>query len=191
MVVVICHCSFHTPAPYEPLMRALNSQGFETYCPRRPTADLSKLNVGDVNNPDFDRGPPPERFPSIFEDVAVVHQVLHKLINQESKQVLLLAHSSGGWVATQAAIPELQRKTRQANGQEGGLVGLFYYAAFVIPVNESINSFFQHKDGSFFIRPWLRFWVYLHDLPRAVGSLRSSHLDPAIGRKGDRIHGQG
>ncbi|KAL2817942.1 hypothetical protein BDW59DRAFT_165762 [Aspergillus cavernicola] len=109
--VVICHGFFHTPAPYEPLMRTLNSPGFETYCHQRPTADLSKLNAGDVNNPGFDRGPSPEGFPSDFDDVAVIQQVLDKLINQESKQVLLLAHSSSSWAATQAAIPELQCKT--------------------------------------------------------------------------------
>lgn len=87
----------------------------------------------------------------------MVTEVLDRLINQESKQVLLVAHSSGGWAAIQAA--ELQYKTRLANGQNGGLIGLFYYAAFVIPVNESINSFFQPKDGTFTIPPWLRFWV--------------------------------
>lgn len=96
---------------------------------------------------------------SDLEDVDVVNDCLERLIKQDGKEVLLVAHSSGGWVATQAAIPELQRKTRQANGQEGGLAGLFYYSAFVIPLNESINSFFQPKDGSFTIPPWLRFYV--------------------------------
>lgn len=32
---------------------------------------------------------------------------LERLIKQDGKEVLLVAHSSGGWVATQAAIPEL------------------------------------------------------------------------------------
>lgn len=159
LAIVICHGSYHSPAPYKPFIDALNSQGYETYCPQRPTADLSRHNVGDLSNPDFDRGPGPEGLPSDFEDVAVVNDILEKLIQQEGKQVLLVAHSSGGWVATQAAVPELQYKTRQANGQKGGLIGLFYYSAFVIPLNESINSFFQPKDGSFTIPPWLRFYV--------------------------------
>jgi len=159
LAIVICHGSYHSPAPYEPFIEALKSQGYETYCPQRPTADLSRHNVGDLSNPDFDRGPGPEGLPSDFEDVAVVNDILEKLIQQEGKQVLLVAHSSGGWVATQAAVPDLQHKTRQINGQKGGLIGLFYYAAFVIPLNESINSFFQPKDGSFTIPPWLRFYV--------------------------------
>ncbi|KAJ5622747.1 hypothetical protein N7490_011352 [Penicillium lividum] len=157
--IVICHGSYHSPAPYQPFVEALESQGYETYCPQRPTADLSRHNVGDVNNPDFDLGPGPEGIPSDYEDVAVIHKVLERLI-QQGKRVLLVAHSSGGWVATQAAVPELQRKTRQLNGQDGGIIGIFYYSAFVVPINESINSFFQPKDGSFTIPPWLRFYKH-------------------------------
>lgn len=161
--IVICHGSYHSPDPYEPFIQALKSQGYETYCPQRPTADLSRHNVGDLDHPDFDRGPGPEGLPSDYEDVAVVNDILEQLIQEQGKQVLLVAHSSGGWVATQAAIPGLQRRTRQANSQGGGLIGLFYYSAFVIPVNESINTFFQPKDGSFTVPPWLRFYAsWLH-----------------------------
>ena len=157
--IVLVHGSYHTPAPYKPFMHALNALGFETHCPQRPTCDLSKLNVGDVNAPDFDRGPPPEGFPTDDDDASVVHQILDQLIAQENKQVLLVAHSSGGWAATQAAVLELQYKARQAKGQNGGLVGIFYYSAFVIPVNQSISGHFQPKDGSLSVPPWLRFWV--------------------------------
>ncbi|KAJ5660695.1 uncharacterized protein N7484_000067 [Penicillium longicatenatum] len=160
LAIVICHGSYHSTAPYEPFLQALNSRGYETYCPQRPTADLSRHNVGDLNNPDFDRGPGPEGLASDFEDVVVLNEILEKLIQQEGKQVLLVGHSSGGWMATQAAIPKLQYKTRQENGQPGGLIGLFYYAAFAIPVNESISGFFQPKDGSFYMPPWLRFYKH-------------------------------
>ncbi|KAJ5715969.1 uncharacterized protein N7483_013150 [Penicillium malachiteum] len=158
--IVIVHGSYHTPAPYGPFMDALNTLGFETRCPQRPTSDLSKLNVGDVNAPDFDRGPPPEGFPTDDDDVAVLRQVLDQLIVQERKQVLLVAHSSGGWVATQAAVLELQYEARQAQGQNGGLIGIFYYSAFTIPLNQSINGYFQPNDGSFTIPPWLKFWKH-------------------------------
>ncbi|KAJ5937089.1 hypothetical protein N7466_003539 [Penicillium verhagenii] len=160
LAIVICHGSYHTPAPYEPFVQSLISKGYETYCPPRPTADPNRHNVGHIKNPDYDRGPGPDGLPSDYEDVAMVNKVLERLIKEESKEVLLVAHSAGGWVATQAAIPELQRKTRQENGQSGGLIGLFYYSAFVIPVNESINSFFQPKDGSFIVPPWLKFYKH-------------------------------
>ncbi|KAE8323544.1 Alpha/beta hydrolase fold-1 [Aspergillus sergii] len=155
--IVICHGSYHSPIPYEPFMQKLQSQGYEAYCPHRPTCDLSKLNVGDVDHPDFDLGPPAEGYPTDTDDVNGVVKLLDKLVNEDGKLVLLVAHSSGGWVATQAAIPELQAKTRRSEGKTGGLIGIFYMGAFVVPVGESIHSFFQPKDGTTFVPPFMRF----------------------------------
>ncbi|KAJ5675467.1 Alpha/beta hydrolase fold-1 [Penicillium macrosclerotiorum] len=158
--IVLVHGSYHTPAPYEPFMHALGSLGFETHCPQRPTCDLNKLNVGDVNAPDFDRGPPPEGFPSDNDDLATVREVLDQLIIQQKKKVLLIAHSAGGWAATQAAVPELLYKTRDAEGHNGGLIGIFYYSAFVIPLNWAVSDHFQSKNETFEMPPWLRFWKH-------------------------------
>ncbi|PYI09488.1 hypothetical protein BO78DRAFT_405003 [Aspergillus sclerotiicarbonarius CBS 121057] len=145
LAVVICHGSYQTPVPYEPLIQTLQSHGIDGYCPQRPTSDLSRLNVGDVNHPDFDREPPAGGYPS---DTG---------FNQDGKLVLIAAQSSGGWVATQAAVPALQAKPRQAEGKAGGIIGLFYMGAFVIPVGESVTTFFQPKDGTFYTPPFLRF----------------------------------
>jgi hypothetical protein len=49
LAVVLCHGSYHTPAPYSPLLAALQARGIAAYCPQLPTADLAKLNVGDVD----------------------------------------------------------------------------------------------------------------------------------------------
>lgn len=159
IAVVICHGSFHSPAPYQPLVDALGSKGIETCCPQLPTADLSKLNVGDIQNPDFDREQPPGGYPQGDEDTEAIVGVLTPLIEEKGKRVIILAHSSGGWVATQAAKPELQAKARKETGRSGGIIGILYVGAFVIPVGDSINSFFQPKDGSFTTPPFMRFHV--------------------------------
>ncbi|AEO68384.1 uncharacterized protein THITE_2051219 [Thermothielavioides terrestris NRRL 8126] len=157
LAVVLCHGSYHTPAPYGPLLEALQAgRGIEAYCPQLPTADLSKLNVGDVHSPDFDRGPPPEGYPQGEEDTNTVLDVLKPLV-EAGKEVLLVAHSSGGWVATQAARPELQAKVRKSKGLVGGIIGILYAGAFVVPVGESIHSFFQPKDGNFVTPPFMTF----------------------------------
>ncbi|KAL3428708.1 hypothetical protein BDV09DRAFT_201323 [Aspergillus tetrazonus] len=75
-----------------------------------PTRDLTKLNVGDINHTDIDREPPFAGYPTDIE---------------EGKQVLLAGHSPGSWIATQATIPELQTKPRQAEGKPGVVIGLF------------------------------------------------------------------
>ena len=157
--VVIAHGFYHTPAPYQALVDAFSSQGIDACCPQLPTSDLHQLNIGDVNNPDFDREPPVGGYPQGEEDNEALLAVLKPLVKEQGQRVLLLAHSAGGWVATQAAIPELQAKVRQAEGLDGGIVGILYYGAFIIPINESIHSFFQPKDGTVHVPPWLEFHV--------------------------------
>ncbi|KAI0141263.1 alpha/beta-hydrolase [Xylariaceae sp. FL1272] len=145
LVVVICHGSYHTKAPYEPMMEVFMAEaGIPSFCPQLPTADLTKLNVGDPDKPDFNLGPPAE-------------DVLKPLIIDQKKEVLLIAHSSGGWVATEVARPDLQATTRKKQGLAGGVIGIFYIGAFIIPVGESVHTFFQPKDGSFVVPPFLEF----------------------------------
>jgi hypothetical protein len=158
--VVICHGSYHSPEPYERLVEALKLKGIAAHCPHLPTSDLAKLNVGDVQNPDFDLGPSEGGYPQGDEDTSAVLEVVQSLVDQ-GKKVLLIGHSSGGWVATQAAQPDLQLKARQEKGLNGGIVGILYVGAFIIPVGESIHSFFQPKDGNVVVPPFMRFHVCL------------------------------
>ena len=144
--VVICHGSYHSPEPYRPFMDALKAKGLEAYCPQLPSSDLTKMNVGDVSNPDYSRDPPPGGYPQPADDIKVIVTLLRQLIIEDGEKVVLFAHSSGGFAATASAIPELQAKNRKEG--TGGIVGIFYATAFLIPVGESVHSFFQPKDGS-------------------------------------------
>ena len=146
--VVICHGSYHTPEPYQPFINALNAEGIEAFCPQLPSSDLAKLNVGDPANPDFDKEPPPNGFPQPADDAVVLGGLLNRLIVVEGKEVILIGHSSGGFVATLVSKPELQAKVRTKQGARGGIIGIFYASGFLIPVGESVNSFYQPKDGS-------------------------------------------
>lgn len=159
LAAVICHGSYHTPEPYQQLLSALRARGVDAHCPHLPTADLSKLNVGDVQNPDFSRGPPDGGYPNGQEDAEAVLSVLEPLIVQQGKEVVLVGHSSGGWVATQVARPDLQAEVRRSKGLRGGVVGILYVGAFVIPVGDSVHTFFQPKDGSFVQPPFMTFHV--------------------------------
>ncbi|KAI4146182.1 MAG: hypothetical protein LQ341_002162 [Variospora aurantia] len=146
--VVICHGSYHTPEPYLPFLAALESKGIEAYCPQLPSSDLRKMNVGDLSKPDFDRDPPRDGYPQAIDDVEVVTEILNRLVMDHEKHVVLLGHSSGAFTATMAARPELQVKSRREKGFSGGIIGIFYECGFLIPVGESVHSFFQPKDGS-------------------------------------------
>ncbi|KAJ6087791.1 hypothetical protein N7467_006705 [Penicillium canescens] len=155
-VVVLCHGSYHTPAPYQPLVDALTERGIETYCPQRPTCDLGQLNVGDINNPDFDRRAPPGGYPLPADDAAEIGRLIDRLIS-DGKSVLLAGHSSGGWVAAEAATSARQASVRAQEGNTGGIIGIFFIGAFIIPEGQSVHSFFQPADGRIIAPPFMRF----------------------------------
>ncbi|KAI1340875.1 Alpha/beta hydrolase fold-1 [Xylariaceae sp. FL0016] len=157
LVVLICHGGFLTPQPYKPFIEALKVKGIEAHCPQLATSDITKFNVGDVNSPDYDREPPEAGIPQGENDVEIVLDVLRLLVGEKGKRVLILAYSASGWTATEASRPEWQAEARKAQGRKGGIVGILYTTAFVIPVGESIHTFFQPKDGTFFIPPWMNF----------------------------------
>jgi hypothetical protein len=71
----------------------------------------------------------------------------------------MVGHSAGGWVATEASRPELQRKLRKDRGLEGGIIGIYYIGAFVVPVGESVASFSQPKDKPAEPPSYLQYYV--------------------------------
>lgn len=146
--VVICHGSYHTPEPYQPFISALRDAGIEAHCPQLPSSDLRLLDVGDISHPDYERDPPPNGYAQPADDAKVVGKILDRLILEKEQYVLLVGHSSGAFVATMVATPELQAKSRKAKGLSGGVIGVFYECGFLVPVGESVHSFFQPKDGS-------------------------------------------
>ena len=161
-VVVICHGSYHTPEPYQPFITALKAEGIEAYCPQLPSSNLSRMNVGSISSPDYNRDPPPNGYPQPAEDAEVLNELLSQLITKSGKNVILIGHSSGAFTATMVAAPEFQAMNRKAKGASGGIIGIFYECGFLIPVGESVHSFFQPKDGSkSVIPPYCRFHVGL------------------------------
>lgn len=164
-VVVVCHGSYHTPKPYQNFLTALKAQGIEAYCPQLPSSDLSRLNVGDITSPDYNRDPPPNGYPQPAQDAEVLNELLSQLIIDSGKKVMLVGHSSGAFTATMVAVPEFQEKLRRAKGGSGGIIGILYECGFLIPVGESVHSFFQPKDASEpVIPPYCRFHVGLPNI---------------------------
>lgn len=144
--ILLAHGSYHTPQPYARLRALLSKQGYETHCPQLPCASRDYL-VADPRNPSFDQPPPSQGLPTQDLDVAALRAVLRRLVEEQGRDVLLLAHSSGGWTATEIATPELQRGKRGLEGRGGGVVGIFYMASFLVMLGESVWSTFAASTG--------------------------------------------
>jgi len=138
--IIHCHGSYHIPAPYQ---AGLQKQGYDTCCPRLPTSDFADTEV--------DALPPPSTgWPQQSDDAVLVRNLINTLIEEKEKRVLVVGHSSGGFTATEDLPADLLEVKRRAKGEKGGVIGLLYWCAFLIPLGESISSYFNknERDGS-------------------------------------------
>ncbi|KIX92919.1 uncharacterized protein Z520_11395 [Fonsecaea multimorphosa CBS 102226] len=117
-VIFILHGAWHGPAHFEPVKSRFEALGFTMLCPQQPS-------TGAV---------PPTR--TLYDDAAHVRAELEQLVEQ-GKEVLLVMHSYGGMVGTQAAAG-LGKAERMKGAQKGGIVRLFYACAFLLPVGKSL-----------------------------------------------------
>lgn len=112
--IVLVHGAWHTPPNYIKFSDALAVAGFTVECPSLPSCNNAS---------------PPNA--SFAEDVACVRNVVEKLVS-EGKQVLMVMHSYGGAVGTEAVTQDVTRSNRALAGQSGGVIHLLYQCAYML-----------------------------------------------------------
>ncbi|KAF2108999.1 Alpha/Beta hydrolase protein [Lophiotrema nucula] len=146
--IVLVHGSYHTPQVYASFLSALQAEGFETYCPQLPVSAPENLTP-DPSNPTYDYDVKDfQSHPTQDQDAERIKTLLAHLIKEQGKEVLLLAHSSGGWTTHEAALPSFQKPTRAKEGKQGGIIGWFGISAFLIQPGESVWSTFAAAASS-------------------------------------------
>ncbi|KAE8375395.1 Alpha/beta hydrolase fold-1 [Aspergillus bertholletiae] len=111
--------SFHAPTSLIHLQAALESAGYPTQTIAHPTNGAE----------------PPTK--TLTDDTTNLRRTLSRLIEQEGKDVVLVAHSYGGLVISNAA-QGLGRNRRAAQGLSGGIVLMVYMTAFLVPSGKSL-----------------------------------------------------
>lgn len=97
--VLLIHGSWHSPVPYQKILDLLKAEGFPALCPQLPSHAAS----------------PPI---GLMEDAQCIRDALHKLVDEEKKQVIVAAHSYGGAVASQAVDAEFGLEQRKEKGSK-------------------------------------------------------------------------
>ena len=119
--IVLVHGAWHGPEHYSDFIQHLQQAGFEVSCPRLPTCDEAKRLTADM-----------------FADGQVVRDQVISLIDK-SREVIMLLHSYGGIVGTEAANG-LSASERAERGLKGGLVHLIYMCGFMLQVGECVGG---------------------------------------------------
>ena len=119
--IVLVHGAWHVPAHYHSFVHELENAGFEVACPLLPTCDETKRLTSDTSN-----------------DIEVVRTQIKAFLG-DSREVIMLLHSYGGVVGTEA-VQGLSASARKPQGLSGGIVHIIYMCAFLLQVGESVAS---------------------------------------------------
>lgn len=120
--VFFIHGAWHSPKHFQRVRDVFEAEGFPTECPLQPT---------------FDAKPPTMK---MYEDAKVIRAELTKLVEDEGKDVIVVMHSYGGVVGTEAVHESLAKKARESKGLPGGVLALLYMCAFLLPPDNSLGS---------------------------------------------------
>ncbi len=126
-ILIIQGC-FQRPVVYEALEHRLESLGHPTIHALLPTC-------GDARDPNFP-------FLSLHDDAQVVRKKLEQLVECEQKTVMVVMHSYGGLVGSEAIPEDLSRIRRRKDGLLGGVIHLFFVSAFLLDPGQSMLGAF-------------------------------------------------
>ncbi|PYH92043.1 alpha/beta-hydrolase [Aspergillus ellipticus CBS 707.79] len=117
--IVLVHGAWHTPPNYSRFISALQSRGFTVHCPHLPSCSNTR--------------PPTATY---TDDVAVVRTLVQDL-SQKGDRILMIMHSYGGAIGTDA-IQDLDVPSRATAGLPGGVTHLLYLCAYMQPPGRSV-----------------------------------------------------
>ncbi|GLA31705.1 hypothetical protein AnigIFM63326_010385 [Aspergillus niger] len=117
--VVVIPGAWLTPDFYQPFLNALNLAGYRTHLAGYPSLNPSNPATADCQT-----------------DSDAIQRELRNLVEDENQDVVLLMHSYAGMPGASAACG-LSKVERRQQGKSGGIVGLIFLAAFVVPEGHS------------------------------------------------------
>lgn len=154
--ILLVQGSFQLPEAYGKLTSALRSRGFLVLQPRLPS-------LTGHDSPDFAKR-------DLSDDSRAIESEAKRLVVEEGQNVMVVMHSYGGLVGSDAIPEDLSLQSRRRAGLAGGVCRLFYFAAFVLDQDKSVLGTFGESPNND-VKPNGRFTMketastIYHDLP--------------------------
>ncbi|KAL3469694.1 Alpha/beta hydrolase fold-1 [Aspergillus californicus] len=118
--IVLVHGGWHTPALYEKFTNHLKAQGHEVHAPPLPSMNGARPPTADLST-----------------DTAFIRSYVENLIS-EGREVVVVTHSYGGQVGTNALLGLGAEARQQKQLLNGGVIRLIYTTAFALREGESM-----------------------------------------------------
>ena len=125
--------AWHDVSAYRKFATHLEDLGYPTVVAPLPSVDPS--------NP---------KEATCIKDGESLREQLSVLIETEAKDVVVLAHSYGG-IPAASASHGLSSITRKQEGKQGGILGLVYMSAFVVPEGTSLLEYLGGKHAPYLV----------------------------------------
>ncbi|KAH8157062.1 hypothetical protein CIB48_g11179 [Xylaria polymorpha] len=136
--------SFQLPDVYGRLVTALKAKGYPVVHPVLPS-------LTGQDEPDFSSK-------DLSTDATAIENELRRLVEDDGKHVVVLMHSYGGLVGSEATPEVLMQAKRAALNLPGGVIHLFYFAAFILSEGQSVIGVFGESPNND-VRPDGRFRI--------------------------------
>ena len=126
--ILIVHGGFSLPDSWEICGEALSQAGFIVSCPRLPTC-------GDVR--------PPKA--TLQDDITAVRNAA-KWLMSAGLTIIVLSHSWGGFVVSEAIHEDLYAKQEAGGYQAPGVIHLIYLSAWLVQPGKSAKDLFYNPE---------------------------------------------
>lgn len=133
LTIVFVQGSFQTPLVYDKLIEGLK--------PHYPTLHPELPSCSNIDQPEFPTV-------DLSDDCTVVKGLVEDLVQNQGKLVVVLMHSYGGLVGSNAITQELSFVHRQSKGLAGGVIHLFYFTAFLLDERQAVFGVFGESPNN-------------------------------------------
>ncbi|KAI0517536.1 catalytic protein [Xylaria bambusicola] len=180
--LVLVQGSFQLPEVYYKLSDALRNAGYRVVQPSLPS-------LTDQDKPEF-------ALKSLTDDALAIRSKVQELV-AKGETVVMVMHSYGGLVGSEAVTEDLSVEQRKSNGLAGGVLHMFYFAAFILTKGQSVLSTFGESSNNL-VKPNGRFAlknvadILYHDLPAAEAQYwESKTIDQSYAVQSTEITNEG
>ncbi|KAI1780238.1 Alpha/beta hydrolase fold-1 [Hypoxylon cercidicola] len=135
-VILLIHGSWHIPLHYRYLIDGIRSRGYTVLAPSLVTTGYDDSIIGKTH----------------LDAAAQTREFLLPYVDQ-GRTVVVIGHSYGGIVATQA-VAGLTLEERSAQGLAGGVTSLIYISALIEPANSRFKPGTPYPFGWTDLKKW-------------------------------------
>ena len=130
--------AWHPSTAYSVFLSLIHKAGYPAVAVDHPS-----LNPQDVADADCRK------------DAASIHQRLLPMIDNDGKDIIMLCQSYGG-IPGGGAARGLSKSSREKRGLKGGVIGLVYMGAFVVPEGQSLLAYIGGEHPPYVLQHQVR-----------------------------------